>query len=163
MKTHLITLASAALLIPAVALGQPGRRSFDVNVSSIGDKVFLAGGGSFDPSTGSVSGGGVFHVLQDITGGPLAGVKAGDGIRWSATQVIPSTAFRCGAPGEQGKTAVTDANTVVIVADFFLHGSSTPLSARLFISNTDQANDLLGNQNVWIQGVGCGDGNTNVR
>ncbi len=54
---------------------------------------------------------------------------------------------------------MTDDNTVVMIADFYRQGDGIDESftARMFVSEVDEALDLPGTQNVWIQGVGCGD------
>ena len=75
-------------------------------------------------------------------------------------ELLPSFQFKCtGAVSEPLKTAVTDGNTVVLVADFYRQGDGNEESftARMFVSAVDEAPDLTGIQNVWIQGVGCGD------
>lgn len=54
---------------------------------------------------------------------------------------------------------MTDDNTVVILADFYRQGDGIDESfmAKMFVSEDDEAPDLPGTQNVWIQGVGCGE------
>ena len=109
--------------------------------------------------------GGAFRCLSDINQGPLAGCRAGEGIRWDAAQLLPSTGFKCtGDAGEALKTATTDDHTVVILADFYRQGDGVheSFTGRIIVSDTDLSPDP-GIQTVWIQGVGCGDGNTNFR
>ncbi len=100
--------------------------------------------------------------MADINQGPLAGCKAGEGIRWDAADLaplLPLFQFKCtGAKGEVLKTVVTDGNTVVMIADFYRQGDGNDESftARMSVSAVDEAPDLPGIQNVWRQGVGCG-------
>jgi hypothetical protein len=166
MKAITTTLLAIALpLLPmSSAHSQEARQSFAFNVASISGfpfgAVFLTGGGGYDPKTGFLKTGGGFRCLADINQGPLSGCKAGQGVRWDAVSLVPSTVFKCtSAAGEVLKTAVTDSDTVVMVADFYRQGDGIDESftARMFVSKTDEAPDLPGIQNVWIQGVGCGD------
>jgi hypothetical protein len=52
----------------------------------------------------------------------------------------------------------TDDDTVVMFADFCRQGDGVDESftAHMFVSAVDEAPDILGIQNVWIEGVGCG-------
>jgi hypothetical protein len=52
----------------------------------------------------------------------------------------------------------TDDNTVVMLADFYRQGDGVDESftAHMFVSAVDEAPDLPGVQNIWIEGVGCG-------
>ena len=166
-KIAMTLLAMALVLVPmASALGQEAKQSFGFNAMSIKGfptgEAFLTGGGAYDPEIGFLKTGGGFRCLADINQGPLAGCKAGEGIRWDAADVaplLPSFQFKCtGAAGEALKTAVTDGNTVVMIADFYRQGDGVDESftAKMFVSAVDEAPDLPGIQNVWIQGVGCG-------
>jgi hypothetical protein len=146
------------------ALSQEARQSFGFNVSSVSGfpfgAAFLTGGGAYDPKTGFLKTGGGFRCLADINQGPLNGCKAGQGVRWDAVALQPSTTFKCTiAASEVLKTVVTDNDTVVMIADFYRQGDGTEESftAKMFVSRVDEAPDLPGIQNVWIQGVGCGD------
>ena len=63
----------------------------------------------------------------------------------------PSFQFKCtGAVSEPLKTAVTDGNTVVLVADFYRQGNGNEklFTARMFVSAVDEALYLPGVQNV---------------
>jgi len=171
MKMSLIS-ASAVLALVLQAPGaqsDPGRVAFNFQAPSIGGpngEISMNGGGSYDLASLTVSGGGTFRCLNDIKSGPLTGLKAGEGVRWQAAQLLPSSGFKCSAdPTEVGKTVVTDNDTVVLLVDFFRagDGSETPLHAKLFVSAQDEGTDLPGIQNVWIQVVGCGEASTNVR
>jgi hypothetical protein len=65
--------------------------------------------------------------------------------------------FACtGAAVEPLKTATTDENTVVLLADFYRagDGNDESFTAQMIVSADDIAPDVLGVQNVWIQGVG---------
>lgn len=169
MKKLIPFLSIAALLLTASgAFSQNSIRSLNFNAASIRGfptgEVFLTGGGSFGPGFQHLSG--AFRVTQDINQGPLAGLRAGDGARWDAEEIIPSTGFKCtGAAEELLKTAVTDDNTIVIKADFYVQGDGNNASrhAIIFVSTQDEDDVLGGTQNVWIQGVGCGDANVNIR
>ena len=166
MMTLWVTALVLALLSVSSAFGQEAKQSFGFNAASISGfptgAAFLTGGGAYDPETGFLKTGGGFRCLADINQGPLSGCKAGEGIRWDAADVaplLPSFQFKCtGAAGEALKTAVTDGNTVVMIADFYRQGDGVDESftAKMFVSAVDEAPDLPGIQNVWIQGVGCG-------
>jgi hypothetical protein len=55
------------------------------------------------------------------------------------------------------KTAITDRDTVVLLADFYRagDGNDESFTAQMIVSAGDIAPDIAGIQNVWIQGVGC--------
>lgn len=172
MKQIALTLSAAALLLlpTTVVHSQGGPRNANFNAPSISGfpsgAVFLTGGGAFDPSTGFAKLSGAFRVLSDINQGPLAGARTGEGVRWDTDALLPSTTFKCtGAPSEVLKTATTDANTVVLRADFYRQGDGVNESfkAAIIISSVDLDPVLPGVQNVWVQGVGCGEANVNVR
>jgi hypothetical protein len=178
MKKIMMTLLviSLALLPVSSASGKAARQSFGFNAASIkgfpSGEAFLTGGGAFDPDTGFLKTGGAFRCLQDVLQGPLSvsinsddpgPCLAGEGIRWDAADeapLLPLFQFKCtGAVGETLKTVVTDDNTVVMIADFYRQGNGVEESftAKMFVSAEDEAPDLPGLQNVWIQGVGCGE------
>lgn len=166
MKLQWVTLSSAAILLLAIsnAQGNNGAESIrfqDVNIGGApAGEVLLTGHGAYDPATGLVRMGGTFRCLADINQGPLSGCRAGEGIRWNAKELLPSTTFKCsGAAGEVLKTAVTDDNTVVMLAEFFRQGdgANASFTAKVFVSADDEGSDLPGTQNVWIERVGCGD------
>lgn len=164
-----LLLLTIALLPTAGALAETARQSFGFNAANISGApsgaAFLTGGGAYDPETGFVKAGGAFRCLADINQGPLSGCKAGQGVRWDAVSLLDSTAFKCtGAAGETLKTAVTDENTVVVLADFYRQGDGDEdsFTARIFVSAVDEASDLPGIQNVWIQGLGCDDANARL-
>ena len=167
-KMTMTLLAAALMLLPMPrTLSQHGaNQSFGFNAASIKGfptgEAFLTGGGAYDPNGESpfLKAGGGFRCLADIGQLPLRGCNAGEGIRWDAVELLSSVPFKCtGALGEPLKTAMTDGNTVVLIADFYRQGDGVDESftARMFVSAIDEAPDLPGVQNVWIQGVGCGD------
>jgi hypothetical protein len=177
MKKITMTLLAAVLLLLPMsnAFAEKANQSFGFNAASIKGfptgEAFLTGGGAYDPATGFVNSAGGFRCLQDVLQGPLSvsvnsddpgACLTGQGVRWDTVQLLPSFQFKCtGATGEVLKTAVTDDNTVVLVADFYRQGNGNEESftARMFVSAEDE--DLIqpGIQNVWIQGVGCGEAN----
>ncbi len=88
-------------------------------------------------------------------------MRAGDGVRWEAAEILPSSGFKCGGvAGEPLKTAVTDDDTIVMQARFYRQGdgANASFTAKVFVSAVDENPDQPGAQNVWIQGVGCAEG-----
>lgn len=134
-------------------------------------RVFVSGGGTFDLATGFVKSSGGFSCLEDVMQGPLSvsinpddpgRCLAGQGVRWDTASLLPSTTFKCtGAATEGLKTATTSATTVVLQADFYRAGDGIDESftAQMIVSATDIAPGITGLQNLWVQGVGCGDAN----
>jgi hypothetical protein len=132
-------------------------------------KVFLSGGGTFDLASGFVKSSGGFSCLEDVEQGPLnvsinpddpGRCLAGQGVRWDTAQLLASTTFKCtGAAGEQLKSATTSDTRVVLQADFYRAGDANEESftAQMIVSATDIAPEIPGTQNLWVQGVGCGD------
>ncbi len=169
----MLTITLVFLLI-SFAHGQEAKIGFGFNAHVISGfpsgAAFLTGGGAYDPAVGFLKTGGGFRCLEDINQGPLAGCKAGEGVRWDAkdgaTQLLDLFQFKCtGAAAETLKTVVTSDNTVVILADFYRQGDGNDESfkARMFVSEVDQAPDIPGIQNIWIQGVGCGEAIANFK
>jgi hypothetical protein len=176
MKKMMMTLLAAAFMLlpmPITFSQEKANQSFGFNAASIKGfptgEAFLTGGGAYDPATGFVNSAGGFKCLQNVLQGPLSvsinpddpgACLAGQGIRWDTVELLPSFQFKCtGAVSEPLKTAVTDDNTVVLVADFYRQGDGNEESfrARMFVSAVDEDRERPGIQNVWIQGVGCGD------
>jgi hypothetical protein len=132
-------------------------------------KVFLSGGGSFDLASGFVRSSGGFSCLEDVEQGPLSvsinpdnpgRCLAGQGVRWDTAGLLASTTFKCtGAAGESLKTATTNDTRVVLQADFYRAGDANDESftAQMIASATDIAPEIPGVQNLWVQGVGCGE------
>ena len=154
----------------AALASQSGARSgFGFNGTASGfptGTVFLTGGGSFDVATASnvvpneetrVSANGGFRCVDGVEQGPLAHCAAGEGVRWDTAQLLASTNFKCTA-ADAVKLAVTGDDTVVLLADFYRAGDGIDESftAQMIVSNTDLAPNIPGEQNLWIQGVGCG-------
>jgi len=163
MKNIATALAVGALLVPiSNAHSQAAKHSFAFNAASISGfpsgEIFLTGGGAYDEQSGFLKTGGGFRCKADINQGPLAGCKAGEGIRWDASEIVASTGFKCtGSATEPLKTAVTDDNTIVMQADFYRQGDGVneSFTALMIVSAEDLDPDQPGTQNVWVQGVGC--------
>ena len=123
--------------------------------------VTLVGAGAFDVSSGFSHSGGLFRCAETVGQGPLAGCQAGQGGRWSTDSLLASTGFKCtGDPAEALKTAIADARTAVLHANFFRAGDGNQPSfgANVIVAANDIAPDIGGVQNVWVQGVGCTNG-----
>ena len=171
MKMIAAVVVAGVLLVPVSnAHSQGAGHSFSVQAADIsGDPtgaVLFSGGGHFDPLSGALRGGGHFRCTRDIDQGPLTGCKAGEGVRWEAVSILPSTGFSCtGSPAEPVKTVVTDGNTIAMQVNFFREGDGAikSFTARVFISADDEDSDRPGIQNVWIAGVGCGEARVNIR
>lgn len=173
-------VAVLVLVVPAVAAGS--HVGVGLNARDIagfpgdfsGGQVFLTGGGAYDPGTASnadpesafVHSNGGFRCVQDVRQGPLQGCLAGEGVRWDTDGLLESTRFKCtGAAAEPAKTAVTDAHTEVLLSDFYRAGDGNDASfknVQVIVSDHDLAPDIEGDQNVWIQQVGCDTANVNV-
>jgi hypothetical protein len=155
-------LAGAVLLGGATASAASGHVGFGFNATDISGfrtgAASLTGGGSYDPGTGFAKSAGGFRCTSDVGQGPLAGCLTGQGVRWDTVELRASTTFKCtGSAAEPLKTAITDDNTVVLLADFYRAGDGIDESftAQMIVSADDIAPDVAGIQNVWIQGVGC--------
>jgi hypothetical protein len=165
MKKIMMTLVAIALpfLPMSSALSAEAMQAFGFNAASIkgflnGGEARLTGGGAYDLPEFVQSAGG-FRCLDDINRGPLNGCKAGEGVRWDTVEVLESFNFKCtGAANEPLKTVRTDDNTVVLLADFYRQGDGNieSFTAHMFVSEVDEADDIPGIQNVWIEQVGCG-------
>ena len=155
-------LAAVVVLVAAPAFAAGGHVGFGFNATGISGfpagAASLTGGGSYNPGTGFAKSGGGFRCTSDVGQGPLAGCLAGQGVRWDTAELRASTTFKCtGSATEPAKTAVTDENTIVLLADFYRAGDGIDESftAQMIVSAGDIAPDITGIQNVWIQGVGC--------
>ncbi len=155
-------LAAAVVLMAPTAAAAPGNVGFGFNARGISGfptgAATLTGGGAYNPTTGFVHSAGGFRCTSDVGQGPLAGCLAGEGVRWDTVDLLSSTTFKCtGAAAEPLKTATTDENTVVLLADFYRagDGNDESFTAQMIVSADDIAPDIAGVQNVWIQGVGC--------
>ena len=148
------------LVVPAGAA--PGNVGFGFNARDISGfptgSATLTGGGAYNPVSGFVHSAGGFRCTSDVGQGPLAGCLAGQGVRWDTAGLLASTTFKCtGSAAEPLKTATTDQDTVVLLADFYRagDGNDESFTAQMIVSAGDIAPDIAGIQNVWIQGVGC--------
>jgi hypothetical protein len=157
-------LAAAVVLIASPASAAGGHVGFGFNARGISGAptgaATLTGGGSYIPASAGTespfakSAGG-FRCTSDIRQGPLNGCLAGQGVRWDTAGLLASTTFTCA--GESEPLAVTDEDTVVLMADFYRAGDGNveSFTARMIVSADDIAPGIAGIQNVWIQGVGC--------
>jgi hypothetical protein len=170
MTKTMAVLALAVMFAPISNARAEGlSSSFSFHATSISGAptgaVSMTGGGVYDLNAGVIQGGGGFQCTQDVNQGPLSGLRAGEGVRWEATQVLPSSGFKCGsAPEEPLKTAFTNDDTVVFLANFFRvgDGSNASFSARVFVSTLDLDPGQAGIQNVWIQAAGCDEASTTI-
>lgn len=164
------TLLATILLAASSASAQNagGNNAFSFNSDPIfgftTGKVLLTGGGAINLSTKDVHAGGSFSCLDNVEQGPLAGCKAGEGVRWDTANVLTSVGFKCtGAAEEIKKTATTSTGnlnptTVVLQADFYRagDGNDESFSGQMIVSSEDLAPEIPGIQNIWIEKVGCG-------
>jgi hypothetical protein len=165
----IFALAAAALTLSASATAAgDGQTGFGFNARDISGfptgSATLTGGGSYNPATGFVHSAGGFRCTDDVRQGPLNGCLSGEGVRWDTVELRAGTTFKCtGAAAEPLKTATTDENTVVLLADFYRagDGNDESFTAQMIVSADDIAPDIDGIQNVWIQGVGCTSAITN--
>lgn len=165
MKRFVTTIVLGSSFVLALVTQAPAQEkegSFSFHAEAIQGfptgQISLTGGGVFNGASGFAHGGGGFSCFRDVNQGPLAGLKAGEGIRWDIDSILPSTTFKCtGAASELPKTATTGPGTVVLKADFYRAGDGTHESfqANMIISSTDLDPARPGIQNVWVQGVGC--------
>ena len=156
----LVALAALALAVaaPARASAPVGFSFHASNITGISTgSAFLTGGGTFDPAGATVHAGGGFRCTNAIAGAPFAGCLAGQGVRWDTTEVLPSTLFKCTA-AETPRAISTDAQTVVLAADFYRagDGNDESFNAQMIVSASDLDAAIPGDQHVWIQGIGCG-------
>lgn len=165
MKRITVILTVGFLIAPvSIAMGQSPKHSFQLRAQNIGGAISMTGGGTYDAQTGFLQGGGEFRCTRDITQGPLAGCRAGEGGRWEAAEVLAASGFKCVA-ADALKTATTDDDTLVLLVRFYRHGdgANASFTASVFVSGRDEDPDQPGTQNVWIQQVGCDGANANVR
>jgi hypothetical protein len=170
-RVPLLLTFLSTLLLAAPLVAQPPQAGFGFNGTVSGfptGEVFLTGGGAYGLATDFVHSAGGFRCLEDVLQGPLSmsinpddpgPCLAGEGVRWDTAALLASTTFKCtGAMAESLKTATTSNTTVVLQADFYRAGDGIDESftAQMIVSATDIAPDILGLQNLWVQGVGCG-------
>jgi hypothetical protein len=163
-----VLAVAALLLMAATASAVKGNIGFGFNAKQISGfptgAAKLTGGGSYNPETGFVKSAGGFRCTSDVGQGPLTGCLTGEGVRWDTVELLASTTFKCtGSMAEALKTAITDENTIVLLADFYRagDGNDESFTAQMIVSADDIAPDIAGIQNVWIQGVGCASAITN--
>jgi hypothetical protein len=175
----LVVLAAALLVLVGPAGAASSQVGVGFNAPSIagfqpGGKVFLSGGGAYDPASASnddpesafVHSNGGFHCLDNVQQGLLNGCLQGQGVRWDTDGLLRSTSFKCtGAASEAKKTAVTDEHTAVLLSDFYRAGNGNDADfkgVQVIVSDQDLDRDPAnGFQNVWIQQVGCGTADIN--
>ena len=124
----------------------------------------LTGGGAYNPVTGFVKSAGGYDARATFFQGSLAGCLTRRRRSLGYGRLRRSTTFKCtGAAAELLKTATTNENTVVLLADFYRagDGNDESFTAQMIVSADDIAPDIAGIQNVWIQGVGCTSAITN--
>lgn len=170
MKKSSLLVVAALLASASFASADSTQHTFSLQAPSIrgaaSGEISLVGGGTFNPATGFVAGGGEFRSLQDVHQGPLTGLRGGEGIHWKALQLLISSGFKCGAdPAEPLKTAFTSERTVVMKVGFFRQGDGATPSfiANVFISADDLDPGAAGTQNVWVQQVGCAEASVGLR
>ena len=154
----LLGVSAAAAAGSTVGFGFDAR---DISGFRNAGAVALNGGGAFNlnSTAGSAHAGGGFSCTAEVDAGLLSGCLQGEGVRWDAEQLLGSTRFKCtGSADEALKPASTDADTVVLQADFYRAGDANDESftAQMIVSTRDIAPDIQGFQNVWVQSVGCG-------
>jgi len=152
--------------LPAFAAVARTGFGFNGSVSGAAGVVRLTGGGSYDPATAAAAegaktsgvAGGSFACTTPITAGPLVGCQAGQGVRWDTARFLASAPFKC-VGTETLKTATLDGHTAVLQAAFYRagDGENESFTAAMFVADRDLDDEIPGVQNVWIQGVGCGE------
>jgi hypothetical protein len=150
------SVVALTLLLAGQAFASGAHSGFGFN-GNVADKVFLTGGGSFNPDTGFLKSAGGFRCTATFTQGPLNGCATGEGVRWDSDELLASSGFKC-IGSESPKTAFTGDGVVVMRAEFYLagHGNEESFVANMFVSDHDLDQDVDGVQNLWIAGVGCG-------
>ena len=168
----ILIIGALGLLLPGpvkrAKAANNGNQAFGFNAPLVsgfpgGRSAEITGGGAYQLPTFVHSGGG-FRCLSDISAPPFAGCLTGQGVRWDTAALLSSTTFKCtGAATEVLKAANTGDKTVVLLADFYRQGDGNDESftAKMIVSETDIAPDIPGTQNVWIQGIGCGEATAN--
>jgi len=166
-----VVFAAAALLVilsASSAGASTSRVGFGFNARDISGfptgSVRLTGGGAFDPATGFAHAGGGFRCTIAVEQAPLAGCETGQGVRWDTVALLDVSPFKCNlSSAETLKFAHPGPDTAVLKADFYRagDGNNESFTANMIVSAHDLDPDLAGMQNVWVQGVGCANGNVN--
>ena len=140
----------------------PSRIAFSVNSETINGTgngaLQMIGAGSFDIDRHAVTAAGTLRCTQTVQLGPV-GCAGGQGMRWTATNLLNSLFFRCTTSSTEAfKQAVTGVNAVALLADLFPRGDGAEpaLALPMIVASVDIAPDISGTQNVWIGGIGCG-------
>jgi len=163
------SVTPTSLATPLVARAQ-GHIGFGFNGTVSGfptGKVFLSGGGSYEPGSDShfVHAGGGFTCINAVRQGPLSmSINRNDpgpcldneGIRWDTAQLLDGTTFKCTGSATD-ETAATNDTTVVLQGDFYRagNGNDESFTAKMIVSSGDISKNFPG-MNLWVQGVGCG-------
>src|SRR5262245_7405524 len=142
---------SPSLATPLVARAQ-GHIGFGFNGTVSGfptGKVFLSGGGSYEPDSDShfVHAGGGFTCINAVRQGPLsmsinrnvpAPVLNNEGMRWDTAELLDSTPFKCTGSATP-EPAVTSDTTVVLRADFYRagNGNDESFTGKMIVSDHD--------------------------
>jgi len=151
-----LTIASVAAILAFANISTvfaQGRDSFGFNNGfTPGGINQFSGGGSYDLSTDTISAGGSFGNANNIIIGGVVVCPAGDGVRWEATDLLPSFTFGFG-------TVSTDDDTVVFRAGLYCKGGGDVAFVQRAVivseSGTDINPTIPGNQNFWVQGLGA--------
>lgn len=169
MKTRVI-VAVVLVALTAFAVNMfadNAKQAFGFNAPLVsgfpgGRSAEITGGGAYDLASNFVHSGGGFRCLSNISAGPFTGCLEGQGVRWDTAGLLPSTTFQC-TGSDPVKTAVTGDTTVVLMADFYRQGDGDveSFTAKMIVSQADLDPVAPGIQNVWIQGIGCGQSVTN--
>lgn len=160
-KLTAILTFGALLAFLSLAWAQGPRRSLSIRSANVGSppsgELTLTGGGSFDSRSGLLQVRGGLRCTRDVAQGPLAGCRAGDDVRWEGANIIP-TLTPTGTEAGPEQTAVTDASTLVMQAEFFRRGAGAAAAhrAKVIVSSADLDPGQPEVQNVWIEGVGYG-------
>ena len=161
--------AIAASLLAAPVAAANSKTAVGFNAPSIAGfpsgSVALTGGGAVDTGSGTGHLNGSFDIVTDIHQGPLSGGLAGEGVRWDTVAPLRTTSFKCtGAANEALKPISISPSTIVLQADFYRagDGDDASFSAQMIVADHDIAPDVIGFQNVWVQGVGCGTASVNL-
>jgi hypothetical protein len=159
--------AAPVAAVAAANVNASGLQNFGLNGIVSGfpkGLVFLTGGGVFDATTASntadaetrVVATGGFRCIETVEQGPLANCAGGEGVRWDTAQLLASTSFRCRS-ADTPKAVTTGAGLAVLLADFYRAGDGIDESftAQMIVADHDLVPEIDGEQNLWIQGVGC--------
>ena len=165
----LLAVITPVVVSPDSTRAATNRTGFGFNATLSGfptGTVRVTGGGSYQVPLApgddqSIKSNGGFRCIEAVNQGPLTGCDTGEGVRWDTVDLLPAIAFKCNGASDDLHTVQTDGDTVALIADFYRAGDGIDesfSSVPMFVSAQDERPDLPGNQNVWIAGVGCGDG-----